>query len=115
LWAAAEVFAAKGFAGGATREICERAGTSSNMSHYYFAPKAGPPDAIVEQNGSQGFLSLPMRLLASPTTSVDDLVSRLTLLYETTLEVCLQYRTRQVRLDEATASSSAGQKQSDSR
>lgn len=92
LAAGAEVFADRGFGGGSTREICELAGTSVNMIHHYFGSKAGLLTAIIDQYGSE-VLALPARLLASPPTSRDDLLSRMTLLFETTLEACLAHRT----------------------
>jgi AcrR family transcriptional regulator len=87
----AEVFAEKGYEGGSTREICQRADTSINMVHHYFGTKANLREAIIEQFGVQ-VLALPMRLLATPPQSRDDFISRIGLLFETTLEACLEHR-----------------------
>jgi AcrR family transcriptional regulator len=87
----AEVFAEKGYEGGSTREICHRADTSINMVHHYFGTKANLREAIIEQFGVQ-VLALPMRLLATPPQSRDDFISRIGLLFETSLEACLEHR-----------------------
>ncbi|MFT7648423.1 MAG: AcrR family transcriptional regulator, partial [Candidatus Poriferisodalaceae bacterium] len=85
------MFAEKGYAGGSTREICQRAGTSINMVHHYFGTKANLREAIIEQFGVQ-VLALPMRLLATHPQSRDDFISRIGLLFETSLEACLEHR-----------------------
>ncbi len=91
LSAGAEVFAEKGYEGGSTRDICARADTSINMVHHYFGSKAGLLEAIVEQYGEH-VLAVPMQLLAVPAKSRDDFVSRVEMLFVTTLEACLEYR-----------------------
>lgn len=91
LSAGAEVFAEKGYEGGSTRDICARANTSINMVHHYFGSKADLLEAIVEQYGEH-VLDLPMQLLAVPAKSRDDFISRVEMLFVTTLEACLEHR-----------------------
>lgn len=91
LSAGAEVFAEKGYEGGSTRDICARANTSINMVHHYFGSKADLLEAIVEQYGEH-VLDLPMQLLAVPAKSQDDFISRVEMLFVTTLEACLEHR-----------------------
>jgi len=91
LSAGAAVFAEKGYEGGSTRDVCARAETSNNMVHHYFGSKAGLLDAIVEQYGEH-VLAVPMRLLAMPAKSRDDFVSRVEMLFVTTLEASLEHR-----------------------
>jgi len=87
----AAVFAEKGYEGGSTREICQRADTSINMVHHYFGTKANLLEAIIDQFGIQ-VLALPMKLLATPPKSRDDFISRIELLFHATLEACLEHR-----------------------
>ncbi|NOX31133.1 MAG: TetR/AcrR family transcriptional regulator [Actinobacteria bacterium] len=87
----AAVFAEKGYEGGSTREICQRADTSINMVHHYFGTKANLLEAIIDQFGVQ-VLALPMKLLATPPKSRDDFISRIELLFHATLEACLEHR-----------------------
>ena len=88
---AARLFAQKSFGGVSVREICKEAGTGVNMIHHYFGNKDGLLEAIVQQFDARVY-AVPLRLLASPATSKDDLVSRITLVFETTLEACLAER-----------------------
>ncbi len=88
---AARLFAQKRFGGVSVREICKEAGTGVNMIHHYFGNKDGLLEAIVQQFDTRVY-AVPLRLLASPSTSKDDLVSRITLVFETTLEACLAER-----------------------
>lgn len=88
---AAGLFAEKGFGSVSVREICAAAKTSSNMIHHYFGNKQGLLDAIVQRYGDSVF-AVPMRLLATPARSADDLTSRIELMFETTLEACLENR-----------------------
>ncbi len=83
--------AEKGFSGVSVREICKHAGTSINMIHHYFGSKAGLLDAIVEQFSSEVF-AIPMRLLEKPARSKEDFLSRLELLFETTLDAYIEQR-----------------------
>jgi len=87
----AELFAEKGFDGVSVRQICAHASTSMNMIHHYFKSKQGLLDAIIEQYTSN-VLGVPMRLLEKPARSKEDLLSRLELLFETTLEAYIEHR-----------------------
>ena len=87
----ADLIAAKGFDGASVREICARAGTSSNMVHHYFGSKQGLFDAIVEQFSS-GVFAVPMRLLEKEPRSRDDFLSRIELLFESTLDAYIENR-----------------------
>ena len=89
--AAAELFAEKSFGGVSVREICKKAGTGINMIHHYFGNKEGLLDAIIKQFDVNVY-AVPMRLLASPAKSRDDLSARIELVFETTLEACLAER-----------------------
>lgn len=89
--AAAGLFAAKGFGGVSVREICKLADTSINMIHHHFGNKQGLLDAIVLRFGESVY-TVPMRLMATPARSADDLTARIELLFETTLEACLAER-----------------------
>ena len=85
------VFAERGFEGGSVREICRRAEASGNMVHHYFGSKAGLLDAIVERFGAE-VLAVPMRLLKTPAKSRDDFASRIEMLFEATLDACMEHR-----------------------
>jgi len=91
LTSGAAVFAEKGYEGGSTREICARASTGTNMVHHYFGNKAGLLDAIIERFGAR-VLALPIKLLAAPAQSRDDFVSRIEMLFEATMDACLEHR-----------------------
>ena len=88
---AARLFAEKSFDGVSVREICKAAGTGINMIHHYFGNKDGLLAAVVEQFDTKVYV-VPLRLIASPAKSQDDLVARIELLFETTLEACLAER-----------------------
>jgi len=83
--------AEKGFSGVSVRAICKRAGTGINMIHHYFESKQGLLDAIVEKFSTHVF-EVPMRLLGRPASSLDDFISRIELLFETTLDAYLNHR-----------------------
>ena len=87
----ARLFAEKGFGSVSVREICKAAGTSINMIHHYFGSKDGLLQAIVDRHGAAVF-AVPIRLLANPVRSGEDLVSRIEMLIETTLEACMAER-----------------------
>ncbi len=89
--AAARLFAEKSFGGVSVREICKEAGTGVNMIHHYFGNKDGLLAAIVEQFDTRVY-AVPLRLMASPAMSKEDLTTRITLVFETTLEACLDQR-----------------------
>lgn len=91
LTAAAQLFAEKGFGSVSVREICKAAGTTNNMVHHYFSTKDGLLEAIADRYDNHVY-AVPMRLLASPATSHDDLIARVTMVFETTLEACLAER-----------------------
>ena len=86
-----DLIAEKGFDGASIREICAGANTSSNMVHHYFGSKQGLFDAIVEQFSS-GVFSVPMRLLDKEPRSKDDFLSRMELLFESTLDAYIENR-----------------------
>ncbi len=85
------LMAEKGFSGVSVRAICKRAGTGINMIHHYFESKQGLLDAIVEKFSTHVF-EVPMRLLGRPASSLDDFISRIELLFETTLDAYLNHR-----------------------
>ena len=89
--AAARLFAEKSSGGVSVREICKEAGTGVNMIHHYFGSKDGLLDEIIQQFDSRVY-AVPLRLMASPAMSREDLVARMTLVFETTLEACLVER-----------------------
>lgn len=87
----AELIAEKGFDGASVREICAHAETSINMIHHYFGSKQGLLDAIVEQFSS-GVFAVPMRLLDKDPRSKQDFLSRIELLFESTLDAYIENR-----------------------
>jgi AcrR family transcriptional regulator len=91
LTSGARLIAEKGFDGVSVREICAHAGTSMNMIHYYFGNKQGLLDAIVEQFSS-GVFAVPMRLLEKDPRSQEDFLSRIELLFESTLDAYIEHR-----------------------
>lgn len=87
----AELIAQKGFEGVSVREICKHAKTSINMVHHYFGNKEGLLKEILELYDNKVF-AIPMRLLDSTPKSKEDFVSRLEMLFETTLEAVIEQR-----------------------
>ncbi|MEM6533850.1 MAG: TetR/AcrR family transcriptional regulator [Myxococcota bacterium] len=87
----ASLFSERGFKGVSVREICKNAATSINMVHHYFGSKEGLLDAILERFDARVFAT-PMRVIAKPPSSREDFVSRLTLLFETTLDAYIEER-----------------------
>ena len=87
----AQLMADKGFDGVSVREICAHAGTSINMIHHYFGSKQGLLDAIVDQFGS-GVFAVPLRLLEKDPRSAADFLSRIELLFESTLDAYIEHR-----------------------
>ena len=85
------LFAEKGFDGVSVREVCQHAKTSSNMIHHYFGSKGGLLEAIVEQFSVNVF-AVPMRLLDEPPRSKDDFLSRINMLFESTLDAFIEHR-----------------------
>jgi len=86
-----ELIAEKGFNGVSVREICVHAETTVNMIHHFFGSKQGLLDAIVEQF-SVGVFAVPMRLLEKDPRSKDDFLSRMEMLFESTLDAYIEHR-----------------------
>ena len=59
---ATRIFAAKGFAGATTREICQTAGVNLAAIHYYFGDKDGPV-SYTHLRAHETVLDLVCRLL----------------------------------------------------
>ena len=91
LTSGAHLIAEKGFDGVSVREICAHADTSMNMIHYYFGSKQGLLDAIVEQFSS-GVFAIPLRLLEKDPRSQEDFLSRIEMLFESTLDAYIEHR-----------------------
>lgn len=91
LASAARLFAERSFEGVSVREICKASGTSINMVHHYFGNKDGLLDEVL-QSFDNNVYAIPLRLLQSPASSKGDLEQRLVLIFETTLEACLEHR-----------------------
>lgn len=87
----ATLFGEKGYDGASIREICKHASTSMNMIHHYFGSKEGLLNAIVEQFGSDIFV-VPMRLLDKVPRSKEDFLSRMEMLFESTLAAYIEQR-----------------------
>jgi AcrR family transcriptional regulator len=83
--------AEKGFDGVSVREICSHAETSINMIHHYFGSKQGLLDAIVDQF-SAGVFAVPMRLIEKAPRSKEEFLSRLEMLFESTLDAYIEHR-----------------------
>ena len=73
------------------REICSHAETSINMIHHYFGSKQGLLDAIVDQFSS-GVFAVPMRVIDQAARSKEDFVTRIELLFESTLDAYIEHR-----------------------
>jgi AcrR family transcriptional regulator len=86
--AGAFVFAAKGYGGASVREICEIAGTSSNMIHHYFGSKQGLYDEILT-GFSERVLTVPMRIISEPARNRENLIARLEIFIAETLEALI--------------------------
>lgn len=86
--AGAAIFAQNGFGGASVREICELAGTSSNMIHHYFGSKQGLYDEIIA-GFSERVLLVPMRIVSEPARSRENLIARLEVFFEETLEALI--------------------------
>jgi AcrR family transcriptional regulator len=80
----ASVFAKQGFGGASVREICKQAGTSANMIHHYFGSKQGLYDEILSQFSERVF-TVPIRIIAEPATSRENLITRFEIFLEETL------------------------------
>ena len=89
--AGARLMASKGFSGASVREICDAAGTSSNMIHHFFGSKAGLYEAILERFSADVFAT-PLRVIAGDPDSQEEFASRLTVFAEETLEALIEHR-----------------------
>lgn len=87
----AHLICEKRYSGVSVREICTHAGTSMNMIHHYFGNKEGLLDAITKTYGENVFV-LPLKFLAKEPKSKTDFISRVELVFETTLEACIENR-----------------------
>ena len=87
----AKLIVEKGFDGASVREICTEAGTSINMIHHYFGSKQGLLDAIVDQFSS-GVFAIPLRLIEQDPRNSEDFLTRMELLFETTLDAYIEHR-----------------------
>jgi AcrR family transcriptional regulator len=81
----------KGYSGVSVREICNHADTSMNMIHHYFGNKEGLLNAITNSYGEKVFV-FPLKLLAKEPKSKEDFITRIELIFETTLEACIENR-----------------------
>jgi AcrR family transcriptional regulator len=81
----------KGYSGISVREICSHANTSMNMIHHYFGNKEGLLNAITDSYGENVF-AFPLKLLSKEPKSKSDFISRIELVFETTLEACIENR-----------------------
>lgn len=88
LLAGGAVFAEKGFDGASVREICVLAGTTSNMIHHYFGSKQGLYDEILS-GFSERLLVVPIRIISEPPRSRENLIARLEIFIEETLEALI--------------------------
>lgn len=89
--AGAAVFASKGYGGASVREICDLASTTSNMIHHYFGNKMGLYDTVLA-GFSENVLEVPVRVISSPPRNRQDLISRLEIFVEETLEALIAQR-----------------------
>ncbi len=82
------VFSQNGYGGASVREICELAGTSSNMIHHYFGSKQGLYDEILA-GFSESVLVVPIRIISQPPRNREDLLARLEIIVGETLEAII--------------------------
>jgi AcrR family transcriptional regulator len=87
----AQLFAQHGYGSVPIRDICAHADTSVGMVHHCFGNKQGLLDAIVA-SFSSGVFVVPIVLLSKQPSSITDLVSRLELLFETTLDAFIEHQ-----------------------
>lgn len=86
--AGSKVFWDKGFGGASVREICDQAGTSSNMIHHYFGSKQGLYDEILA-GFSESLLVVPIRIISEPPHNRENLIARLEIFVTETLEAII--------------------------
>ena len=84
------VFTEKGFGGATVREICDLAGTTSNMIHHYFGSKQGLYDEILS-GFSDSVLVVPIRIISEPPRNRENLVARLEIFLSETLEAIIAH------------------------
>ena len=85
------LFGQKGYDSVPIRDICAHANTSVGMVHHCFGNKQGLLDAVVASFTS-GVFAVPMVLLNKQASSPADLVSRIEMLFETTLDAFIEHR-----------------------
>jgi AcrR family transcriptional regulator len=88
--AGSSVFSRNGYGGSPVREICELAGTSSNMIHHYFGSKRGLYDEILSRFSESVFVT-PIRIISEPPRTRENLVARLEIFIEETMEALIQH------------------------
>jgi len=91
LLAGGSVFSKNGYGGSSVREICELAGTSSNMIHHYFGSKQGLYDQILSQFSDRMFV-VPVRIISEPAHSRENLMARLEIFMAESLEALTENR-----------------------
>lgn len=82
------IFSEKGYEGASVREICELAGTTSNMIHHYFGAKQGLYDEILS-GFSERVLVVPIRIISEPARNRENLIARLEIFLQETLEALI--------------------------
>jgi len=85
------LFGEKGYAGVSVREICKHANTSMNMIHHFFESKEGLLNVIVNRF-SENVFSVPNTLLENTPRSKEDFISRIEMIFETTLDAYIKER-----------------------
>ena len=88
--AGSALFTEKGFGGATVREICNLAGTTSNMIHHYFGSKQGLYDEILS-GFPESVLVVPIRIISEPPRSRENLVARLEIFISETLEAIIAH------------------------
>jgi len=89
--AARSLFSERGYSGASVRDICRRAGTSSNAINYHFGTKERLYEEILRGLASAQ-LELAERVLSSTLESSDEFVVRLELFFSQLLDVYLENR-----------------------
>lgn len=85
------LFAEKSFAGVSVREICQKAGTGSNMVHHYFGSKDGLYRAILDQFSNESF-AVAVRIIADQPQSRDEMMFKLELFISESFEALISQR-----------------------
>lgn len=89
--AGSKVFSDKGFGGASIREICQKAGTSSNMIHHYFGNKQGLYDEILA-SFTDDVWTVPARIISKTPKNKEQMISILEIFIEETLEALILHR-----------------------